>query len=911
MGELQGPFRRARLLARRAQSRLKRSCPAPTGEAGFGMIECILAMVVLLMVLVPTGYLFTNVLSQSAFARERLTALSIAEQYIENLDNQGPPTDSNNQPEVGVNENEGTTQRSGIPYDVHAEFNWTDASGGTPDFCSSGTSPVLGLQVTVTWSQNQSITDQAILNFPASGNLTDGYLAVQVNGDPPGSPPQDVFYGTSWTTRVQDVPVQVSGSSLANPYTLNPSSDGCTFIALAPGTYNVQVGPGPGPYDVANNNESLSETQPLSSQAPISVIDAEITQVTFQYDDGALVGLSYPTTTATDDGLSCPNVSFLSCIAAGQAPSGTAPNSAPMAQALVKTSSGWSAASLPSQLTRIESVGCTTTECIAVGYGSVAGAAAWSVNGTAWASTNPLPAGVSQLTQIVCPKSASAPACLATGSTSTGGVVLLSATVSGSSPTWTTDTIPSMTALGQLICPSSSAQPVCFATAMTSATRATIISNTGSSAPGTTWTAATQSGITLTSLAEMTCNTTTHCVAVGSSTSAPVIAYVSSVSGKTVTWKAYGTSGFTPGSYTSVSCAATGSNCWATGTTSGASPLIAYWSSGTTWKADTLPAVSSLGSLTCSGSGASFGCFAPDTTTTTPGVVDITSTSQTTWSAPTLPASPALVSVGSIYCYSSTACYATGTTSTGAALLVFHSGTWSYASFTSTPGGSPVVINGIACTSATTCEASGATETNGLVLDTTTGTAFSGSGTPGNLSGLYVNDPPIMVSNPNLQPTTVIEMAAPTSANGPQWEVGPLFPFASGYSVAAGDCPSELTTASASASTSPGAIPTPPPSYPGAPSPSNPAGSTVTVPMGLLPVQALTTSGTPILGANITITDVTCATPLTPLSSGSFPPGGPANPTNPASYTMPNSGGDGLSRRAVVYGTYNVTVTVG
>ena len=74
---------------------------------------------------------------------------------------------------------------------MSALFKWTDATGGTPNFCSTNISPVLGLQVTVSWGSNQSITDQAILNFPASGNLTDGYLAVQVNGDPVGRYPAD------------------------------------------------------------------------------------------------------------------------------------------------------------------------------------------------------------------------------------------------------------------------------------------------------------------------------------------------------------------------------------------------------------------------------------------------------------------------------------------------------------------------------------------------------------------------------------------------------------------------------------------------------------------------------------------------------------------------------------------------
>ena len=59
------------------------------------------------------------------------------------------------------------------------------------------------------------------------------------------------------------------------------------------------------------------------------------------------------------------------------------------------------------------------------------------------------------LSQIVCPTSATTPACFALGTNSSGGVIL-SATISGSSPhtvTWTQDTTPSFTSFSQLSCP--------------------------------------------------------------------------------------------------------------------------------------------------------------------------------------------------------------------------------------------------------------------------------------------------------------------------------------------------------------------------------------------------------------------------------------------------------------------------
>lgn len=871
------------------------------------MIDCIVAMVILLGVLIPTGYLFTNVLSQAASARQRITALSVAEQWIETLNTQGPPADTNNQPEVGTSISEPSSVLSGITYQVAAMFNWTDATGGSPDFCNTDTSPVLGLQVTVSWTGHQSITDQAILNFPATGNLTDGYLAIQVNGDPAGSPPADVF-STAWSTRVKTVPIQVSGSNLTTPYSLKPSSNGCTFLQLAPGTYSVQVGPGPSSSYTVNYSEQSSETQALSTQAAITVTDAEITQVVFQYDEGANVGLSYPTTTTTDDGIACPNTASLTCLAMGQSPtSTTSPNASPVAAGIAKTSSGWSVASFPASMTRIEGVACTSTACIAVGYSSSGGAAAVSTNGTSW-TTSTLPAGVSQLTKIVCPTSATTPACIAIGlGTSSNGVVL-TGTISGSTVTWTLDTIPSTTSLTQIVCPSATAQPICFVMGTTS-TGATIFSNTGSASPGTTWTAFTQSGMTMSTLTQMACNSNTFCVAIGTgkltTTVVPLIISITSVSGKVVTWKPYTNStGVTPTSFSSIACTTTaGATCWATGTTSSAQIAVYISSSsgsGTTWKADTgIPAAAtSLNSITCPGT--TSGCFALYGTSTSAGVVSITT--GTAWSTATLPSG--VVSLNQLVCPSATACYAVGTNSS-AIVLVLKSGTWSSASFTGTTGGNPVHISQLVCTAATTCEAAGATETAATVLDYNNATvSFSGSGTPTTLSGMYLDNPPIMVSNANLQPSTTIEMSAPTTANGPQTQVGPLFPFQSGYSIAVGYCASELTTASASAATVPGATPS-----------TTPAAPTVILPMGILPIEAVTSGGAVLSGATVSIADASCTSSaeLTPQSSGNYPALGspPPSPSNPTSYSMPTTGVDGLSRIAVIYGTYQVTITSG
>ena len=400
----------------------------------------------------------------------------------------------------------------------------------------------------------------------------------------------------------------------------------------------------------------------------------------------------------------------------------------------------------------------------------------------------------------------------------------------------------------------------------------------------------------MSTLTQLVCSSTTACAAIGTSSSTAEIFQL--VAG---TWKAYTNStGLTPTSFDALACNSSG-DCWATGNTSSAS-IAVYLNSGSTWKADTGVAAGTtlLSGLTCPG--ASSGCFSLYETSSSVGVISIGG--GTSWSTASLPSNGA-VSLDQLVCPTSSACYTVGTSSTSAIVDVLKSGSWSSATFSGTTGGNPVYISGLACTGATTCVAAGATETAGQVLTYDNSTvSFSGSSTPTGLSGLYLDNPPIMVSNSNLEPNTVIEMAAPTTANGPQTEVGPLFPFQAGYSIAPGYCSSELTTASSSAATVPGATPTTSPSAP-----------TVIMPMGLLPIEAVNSSGTAISGATITIADASCtsSSELTPLSSGSFPAlsNPPANPSNPTSYSLPTTGVDGLSRVAVIYGTYQVTVKVG
>ena len=57
------------------------------GEHGFGLLEVILSLTVLLLVLIASSYLVDNVVQQAAFNRQRVSAAELAEQYLETTSN--------------------------------------------------------------------------------------------------------------------------------------------------------------------------------------------------------------------------------------------------------------------------------------------------------------------------------------------------------------------------------------------------------------------------------------------------------------------------------------------------------------------------------------------------------------------------------------------------------------------------------------------------------------------------------------------------------------------------------------------------------------------------------------------------------------------------------------------------------
>lgn len=209
-------------------------------------------------------------------------------------------------------------------------------------------------------------------------------------------------------------------------------------------------------------------------------------------------------------------------------------------------------------------------------------------------------------------------------------------------------------------------------------------------------------------------------------------------------------------------------------------------------------------------------------------------------------------------------------------------GSWAFSASGLPSGATVQYFVGVACESPptasnATCAAVGSTTAGPVILTSSVGPSGTWTNqTPTSLSGAAVTGIPVetmpAVSTNNW--TTQVAYEASPGTN-PTTIPNVLYPESTGYSIAAGDCNSEGNSA------------------PGATLNALPGGTaTPTVPLALLPIQLLNSTGAPVSGATITLTSTSCA--------------GASD-----SYNLPVTDGDGMTMTSVPYGSYSYTVTVG
>ncbi len=166
--------------------------PPTDGEAGFGLVEVMISMAVLLTVLVASSYLVDNVVQQAATNREKVSATELAEQYMETISNDSLTTlESYISRDVDLT----TTPVSvgSVNYTVWSHLEWATTGTGTSP-CAAGDPPeVVRSTITVKWGHNQSLAETAIVNPPYGTVISgDGYLSIQIDGEGgSNSPPAD------------------------------------------------------------------------------------------------------------------------------------------------------------------------------------------------------------------------------------------------------------------------------------------------------------------------------------------------------------------------------------------------------------------------------------------------------------------------------------------------------------------------------------------------------------------------------------------------------------------------------------------------------------------------------------------------------------------------------------------------
>jgi Tfp pilus assembly protein PilV len=842
-------------------------------DEGLSLVEVLIAFVILMITMVPIGFLLDSTVAAANQARQREAANQLADSWMEVLSNASPPatngviTNGWTTPSAPQGAQTPTSTLPGTTFTIQSQYSLqsvNDEVGGSSDLCSNGEPPspshpgVIQLHVRVTWPGG-ALTNTTNIPYPQPGLQTEGYLSLLLtNSGQTGASP----YTNSASLRLSAVPVSITDTATGTNYVLYPDPNGCLFAQLPTGPYTVSleqpttsesggpsgfVYPGTPPFvtetgsqtDTASTTLTIAAEQTVQLSGPANAFDAGINTL-----------LTYGGGSAVDGGVECPGTSALTCLATGDGTSGASTTWG-------GASSTWSSATL-SNATHLNQVACTSATsptCIGVGYTTSGttdtGAIVTTTSDFLATSTDVLPSGVADVTQVVCP---SATGCYAFATSTTGTPELLAG--APGTDTWVKLTT-TFTSLSSIACPTSTTCEVSGVAVLGSGGPVPVIirldGDPGTLATNSAW-APTITADTLpstfTSAGEIVCPDSAQCLALGAgdshSSSDPTIFTtdpLSSVAGQASTWidETFPTG---TASLTGISC--TSVDCVAIGTMPGTTPTAAVWTgslsgsgSSDQWQQSTnIPAVKGFTSVAC-------------------GQPDSTDTASCDIAAITSPTSGELVS---------------GT--------LVQNGGWVWNGLSNPSGSGLEYYTGVACetppsSSNSTCAASGVTPSGPVIITSSSGPNGTWTtSTPSSLTGKLVSGIPLQTT-PASQLNWTTAVAAGGSTNATTLP-GYLYPYANGYSIAAGDCLTEAGNSGAQASLS---------ALPG-------GTANATIPLGLLPLQVVNTSGTPISGASLT---------LKATSSGC-----PAD-----TYTLPLTDAAGITRTSVPYGTYSLTGSAG
>ena len=254
-------------------------------DAGLGMTEVIVALLVFAIMGTTSAYGILNALALTQQSRSSETASSIASSDLDQM-RLLASVDANSIFSVLTTSTPTTSTVGGTVYSLTRQASWQSTDGSTGS-CGTGTGTLQYKNVTdtVSWKAtnnvNRSITmSSAIAPLSNINSDTTGTIIVTVTGAA-GQPVPGLT--------VSITPVSGGGGSTLDDAPQNTDNAGCSFgLLVDPGTYKVTASLAG---DIDFNQNAIATTP---GAAPVSVVAGQNTILNFTYDQSANFPLTYP-----------------------------------------------------------------------------------------------------------------------------------------------------------------------------------------------------------------------------------------------------------------------------------------------------------------------------------------------------------------------------------------------------------------------------------------------------------------------------------------------------------------------------------------------------------------------------------------------------------------------------------------
>ncbi len=247
-------------------------------DAGFTVVEVLVALTILIIALVGSALLFENGIIVSGNTRARVVAAQLATQQLEEL--RGTAADPTKWPTIPQGQTLFNQNVNGSQYVVTQDVQFVSqrSAQSSCDSPGSGSGDIMQVTETVTWigmAGTKPVQQTTTLAPPVGAySAASGSIAVKV------------FNASGQTS--QNINVQVTGSTTQTQQT---TAEGCAFFyALTPGTYTVTIIEGTG----------VGDQEVVAPAQSTSVSVGQTASLQFNYDSAATINVTgYTNSTAT------------------------------------------------------------------------------------------------------------------------------------------------------------------------------------------------------------------------------------------------------------------------------------------------------------------------------------------------------------------------------------------------------------------------------------------------------------------------------------------------------------------------------------------------------------------------------------------------------------------------------------